>query len=114
MKGIYLIESDGFYKIGITGNLSARSSQLRGSSPHGITIHHFCHLNIDAEDEFGKNWALFVERRFHFALRKYHYNCEWFKLPKAVFDTIDEMFWNEEYPAKGREIDESTTRCFCV
>jgi hypothetical protein len=68
---LYAIECDGYYKVGITTNVSARMATMQVGSPHEMRIRMRrlvpCEVSAIAEQEM------------HIALRAFHVRGEWFK-----------------------------------
>ena len=68
---VYLLESAGFYKIGVAEDLKARISSIQSGTPHEVTIVDFFPSYHPYEDE----------QHLHEMWQKYHTRGEWFSLP---------------------------------
>lgn len=71
---IYVMECQGFYKVGITENVRHRVSTVQTASPFPVTLV-ASWRSADAKRE---------EKRIHSLLHRYHERGEWFKLPPAL------------------------------
>lgn len=83
---LYLIESMGFTKIGITHNVEKRLGSLRGSSPMPVELLHVV--------EFG-NRARMVEAYLHRKYSELQQNKEWFKLSESQVAELKAMLTPE-------------------
>lgn len=82
---VYLLEGDGYFKIGVADDVHARVKQLQTGNPHQIRVRKFFNVGDRVA-------ALKVERKFHAALRKIRRSGEWFQIdPEDVF-LMDETF----------------------
>jgi hypothetical protein len=100
---IYIIESGGYYKIGVSINVENRLSQIQTSTPHDVTL--------VAKVSVKNNSAGRVETALHQYYSPVHKNGEWFNLsPReaAGFKLIDEINADKldsivkDLPANGR------------
>jgi hypothetical protein len=84
MNCVYLLESDGYYKIGVTSDLKERVSSLQTGNPHPIVIR-------DVIQTETMQIAYAIEKRFHLILSDSRVSGEWFKINDeelALFDGI--------------------------
>lgn len=69
---VYLFRAYGnFYKVGQTSNLTARLSAMNTHNPGPVTLVH----SIETDH------PLVLEQHFHWLLRKFRHQGEWFKIP---------------------------------
>ncbi len=81
---VYLVESDGLYKVGATNNIAKRMQALQAGNPSEVTL---CHT-ISTDDIFA------VERHWHFLYAEFRVRGEWFRLSHAqvsVFKSVKKM-----------------------
>jgi len=99
---IYIIESGGYYKIGVSIDVENRLSQIQTATPHDATL--------VAEVSVKNNTAGHVETALHQYYSPVHKTGEWFNLsPReaAGFKLIDEINSNKldsvvkDLPADG-------------
>ena len=69
---IYLLESLGFYKIGVTENLNLRISTIKSSTPHNVVIVDFFPSYLPYQDE----------HHLHQMWKEFRVKGEWFSIPQ--------------------------------
>ena len=82
MKYLYLLESDGFYKIGVASHPRGRIAELQTGNPHKINLVVSCLV----ENAYGAEWYM------HTILSKLKVSGEWFRLPSDVVDILKEVY----------------------
>jgi hypothetical protein len=82
--GVYLLECQGYYKIGITSNVSKRVQALQVGNPLPINIVIFC-----AVGEARK-----VEKQLHKAYSNKNVSGEWFKLSEEEASVVVRIIKN--------------------
>lgn len=81
MQYLYLLESDGYYKIGIANDVQSRIAQLSTGNPHAIGL-------ISC---YGFNNAEIVERAIHQRFAGERQRGEWFRLTGQNIAEFDDM-----------------------
>ena len=71
---VYILESDGFIKIGIANDVQRRIKNLQCGNPHEIRLLNSVYSNDPST----------VERVLHRRLDRYNIRLEWFKLPDRI------------------------------
>jgi hypothetical protein len=74
---VYFIEGDGLVKIGTTGNIAQRLSNLQTGSPVGLRV--LGYYPGDANDEW----------RLHHRFRHLHSHGEWFRQDEELLEEIE-------------------------
>lgn len=82
MKYVYLLESDGFYKIGVSGAPMGRIRELQTGNPHKINLIASC----KTDNAHGAEWFI------HRVLSKFNIHGEWFKLTNTDVVIIAQVF----------------------
>lgn len=86
---IYLIESDGYHKVGLTtSSLKQRISSIQTSNPRLVTL----------IDSFETESTVFDEKCLHKFLKKYQVLREWFEIPQDLID--NRQSWFKSYYAE--------------
>lgn len=75
---VYLIESNGFYKIGKATNVHTRFKKYITENPHEVKLLHY--------SQFKK--PLFMESLFHKLFKEWHFRGEWFQIPKGSVEYV--------------------------
>lgn len=81
---VYLLESDGFYKIGVAANTSRRIKELQTGNPHKI--------NLVAECEIRDGSEFRVERYILTIFHALNVSGEWFRLVEDHVSLLRETF----------------------
>ncbi len=82
MKYVYLLESDGFYKIGVASEPHGRIRELQTGNPHKINLI----ANCKTENAHGTEWFI------HSILSKFNVQGEWFRLTSTEIEIVMEVF----------------------
>lgn len=85
---LYLVESAGHVKIGITNDVNKRLSSIRTSTPFGVSL-------IQSWD-LGEEMVYKVEQHLHSLYSEYSVRLEWFKLSSAQIDEIIALLDNRD------------------
>ena len=85
---VYLLESDGFYKIGVANNVCNRVSQLQIGNPYKINT-------VICSSELSKEMAFSVERTLHRILSSSNVSGEWFSLGDTEYSLVINFFTAE-------------------
>ena len=115
MSKIYIAESDGYYKIGVSTNPQSRVATMQVGNPHTVTL-------VSSVDSLNGTVGS-LENVLHGWYSKYHKHGEWFDLPQSIaakwqtVDSVDvsllkECMWSSDYPntpTAGRHILEMIT-----
>ena len=81
MQRVYVVECDGYYKIGIAGDVNKRISQISAMNPNGVDI--VCNSVPLLQ-------AHRIEKYLHKTYRKNQINGEWFKFdPEEQLEIIN-------------------------
>ena len=75
---VYVMECQGFYKIGVAGSPKKRLTECQTGNPFEIKLL----SSFPTDDPYG------VERHIHGLLVSLHVRGEWFKLPSDIVDRL--------------------------
>jgi len=81
MDNIYILESDGFYKIGVSTDVDKRVKELQVGNPHKIECI-FARWVPEAYD---------VEKELHSMFKEHVVSGEWFKLSADELDLLKDI-----------------------
>lgn len=79
---VYLIECDGYFKVGKATSVKTRLNQLQTSSPHKMNLIASFKSKDCSEDE----------KRIHKALSDFNVRGEWFSIPSGKMAALEEWF----------------------
>jgi predicted GIY-YIG superfamily endonuclease len=82
---VYLLESGGYFKIGVADNIKTRLKNLQTGNPHPIRLRQS--FNLGTRDA-----AIQVEKGLHKLLRPINKSGEWFKIEPQDVWLFDETF----------------------
>jgi hypothetical protein len=85
LDNVYLLESDGFYKLGIAVNITRRISDEQTGNPHEIKVMEFFSAPHDYCYAFEQVW--------HKRLDDFRQRGEWFHLPPNVLEELVLVNW---------------------
>lgn len=88
MYCLYVVECQGYVKIGITNDLKERLTHFRTGNPFPITVKNVFHFQ-------NRQGAVYLESFFHKALDSWRFSGEWFNVPADFFDEYERAF-NEQ------------------
>lgn len=83
---VYIVESAGYIKIGITNDITKRLSSLKTATPFEVNLIYSC--------ELGEETAYDIEQYIHTKYEKFNEKLEWFKLSTAQIEDIKNMLEN--------------------
>lgn len=81
MDNIYILESNGFYKIGVSADIDARIKNLQIGNPH-IISHVFSRMVPEAYE---------VEQELHDMFAEYRIKGEWFKFDTKTLEILKDQ-----------------------
>jgi predicted GIY-YIG superfamily endonuclease len=82
---LYILESDGFYKIGITNSVERRIKDMSCGNPHEVRL-------VSKYTLKSKIFAFSVEQRFHKFLRPLNKRNEWYRLDSYLISILQDCF----------------------
>lgn len=80
---VYLVENQGYYKIGKASDIKSRMVSLQCGNPSELKLIAFLNCKNNKEEE----------KRLHRLLNDFKYSREWFKLPNSIIRSLKYDFY---------------------